>query len=101
SMGAERDGPVPSAAARAATDGGSGDGEGRDRQLRIGQTAIPGKRRLRADQDAVDTPLWRRANAEIGLGRGLTADQIAGQTAAALPRGRVANECEIANVVVF
>ena len=49
----------------------------------------------------VDTPLWRRANAEIGLGRGLTADQIAGQTAAALPRGRVANECEIANVVVF
>jgi 3-oxoacyl-[acyl-carrier protein] reductase len=48
-----------------------------------------------------DTPLWRAANEELAVARGVPVEQIARETAAALPRGQVACTDEPARVIAF
>ena len=49
----------------------------------------------------VDTALWRAGNAQMAAARGVDPEQIARDVAAALPRGKVAGEDEIAAVIAF
>lgn len=49
----------------------------------------------------VDTPLWRAANEELARARGVSAEEIEREVAAALPRRRVASTDELARVIAF
>ena len=49
----------------------------------------------------VDTPLWRGANEQLALARDIATEQVEQEIAAALPRGKVAQTVELADVIVF
>jgi 3-oxoacyl-[acyl-carrier protein] reductase len=49
----------------------------------------------------VDTPLWRGANEQLASARDVATEQVEREVAAALPRGKVAQTIELADVIVF
>ena len=46
-------------------------------------------------------PLWRGANEQLALARHIATEQVEQEVAAALPRGKVAQTVELADVIVF